>query len=197
MTNIPSNQMNPSGVESYEVGEVRRDWPHSQRVVLLEDYEALNVCLEECGHELREAQAEIARLRKGAHETPAEVPYLDSVRLEWLFRHISGAEWRRLGVTTSAGMNRTLLNDAMVIAESAVKTPAHPDPTGKTREPPHCPTCGCVTWTEQPAVVGRRFEAPLPPEPGTDSSGTRSCKHPNTGVGTGLRERCPDCGELV
>jgi hypothetical protein len=22
-------------------------------------------------------------------------------------------------------------------------TPVHPDPTGTTREPPHCPTCGC------------------------------------------------------
>lgn len=21
--------------------------------------------------------------------------------------------------------------------------PCHPDPTGKTREPPHCPTCDC------------------------------------------------------
>lgn len=21
--------------------------------------------------------------------------------------------------------------------------PVHPDPTGKTREPPHCPTCDC------------------------------------------------------
>lgn len=54
-----------------------------------------------------------------ARETTAEVPYLDSVRLEWIFRHISGAEWRRLGIITSAGMNRTLLNDAMVAAESA------------------------------------------------------------------------------
>jgi len=24
-------------------------------------------------------------------------------------------------------------------------TPVHPDPTGKTREPPHCPTCDCQT----------------------------------------------------
>jgi hypothetical protein len=59
-------------------------------------------------------------------KAPQEVPYLDSVRLEWLFRHISGAEWRRLGITTSAGMNRTLLNDAMVIAESAQKSTVRP-----------------------------------------------------------------------
>jgi len=24
-------------------------------------------------------------------------------------------------------------------------SPIHPDPTGKTREPPHCPTCDCQT----------------------------------------------------
>lgn len=22
--------------------------------------------------------------------------------------------------------------------------PVHPDPTGKTREPPHCPSCSCA-----------------------------------------------------
>ena len=37
----------------------------------------------------------------------------------------------------------------------------------KECEPPHCPTCSCVTWTEQPAAAGRVFEAPLPPEPGS------------------------------
>lgn len=57
-------------------------------------------------------------------ETRAEgVPYLDSVRLEWLFRHISGKEWRRLGIVTSAGMNRTLLNDAMATTEEPATLP--------------------------------------------------------------------------
>jgi hypothetical protein len=33
------------------------------------------------------------------------------------------------------------------------ETLCHPDPTGKTREPPHCPTCSCATDGELPAVI--------------------------------------------
>ena len=34
-------------------------------------------------------------------------------------------------------------------ALAKVAYPVHPDPTGKTREPPHCPTCDCGS-TEHP-----------------------------------------------
>jgi hypothetical protein len=44
-------------------------------------------------------------------EPPAEHP--DTIRLEWLLKNISGAEWRRLKITYGDGMNRTALNDAM------------------------------------------------------------------------------------
>lgn len=50
------------------------------------------------------------------HETTAIHP--DTMRLEWLFRHVSGAEWRRLGAVYSAGMNRTVLNDVMHAEET-------------------------------------------------------------------------------
>jgi acyl-CoA thioesterase FadM len=46
--------------------------------------------------------------------------YMETVRLEWLFQHISGAEWRRLGIVYSGGMNRSYLNDAIEAAQ--VKT---------------------------------------------------------------------------
>lgn len=36
-----------TGVESFGVGEVRSTWPQNQRLVLLEDYEALDACLRE------------------------------------------------------------------------------------------------------------------------------------------------------
>lgn len=39
------------------------------------------------------------------------------------------------------------LSDAQVVYEAAEALkrfyPVHPDQTGKTREPPHCPTCDC------------------------------------------------------
>lgn len=55
---------------------------------------------------------------RGVHETTA--PHPDTVRLEWLLQHVSGKEWRRLGVLYGDGPNRTLLNDAM--AASQVKS---------------------------------------------------------------------------
>lgn len=74
--------------------------------------------------------AEIERLR--AHETPDQHP--DTVRLEWLLRNVSGAEWRRLGVLYGDGPNRTLLNDAM--AASQLKTEcARCDGTGQVPSP--------------------------------------------------------------
>jgi hypothetical protein len=39
-----------------------------------------------------------------------------------------------------------ILNEAPVegsVHGSPAERPAHPDPTGTTREPPHCPTCAC------------------------------------------------------
>lgn len=41
----------------------------------------------------------------------------DTIRVEWLLRYVSGAEWRRLGAVYSAGMNRTAPNDLMAPKE--------------------------------------------------------------------------------
>jgi hypothetical protein len=71
--------------------------------------------------------------------------------------------WRRVGLTRRyeevliperqrdghLSISNTNLLRALVaafnamLARRSVKTAVHPDPTGTTREPPHCPTCEC------------------------------------------------------
>jgi hypothetical protein len=57
----------------------------------------------------------VARWQRRAVETSETHP--DTIRVEWLLRYVSGAEWRRLGAVYSAGMNRTALNDLMAPKE--------------------------------------------------------------------------------
>ena len=60
---------------------------------------------------------------------------------------IVGAACASAGATGSNDSRRLREKVYTEICEalgSTVETGAvHPDPTGKTREPPHCPTCGC------------------------------------------------------
>ena len=79
-------------------------------------------------------------------ETTA-VPYLDSARLEWLFRNISGAEWRRLGIEYSGGMNRSYLNDAMAPVAPCIVC------DGKPPIDVPCTGCGEQTFI-QPRDIG-------------------------------------------
>lgn len=51
-----------TGVESFAVGEVRSDWPHDVRLVLLSDYEVLDSCLRETSERVKTQMAANVRL---------------------------------------------------------------------------------------------------------------------------------------
>jgi hypothetical protein len=57
---------------------------------------------------------------------------------------------------------------------SPAERPAHPDPTGTTREPPHCPTCACgAPYTYQ--WPWQRGDAPAAETRDDDASLRREC----------------------
>jgi hypothetical protein len=67
-------------------------------------------------HAVRQAEKALA----GAADQPA-APHPDSARLDWLMDHVSGAEFRRLGIIYTNGMTREHIDRA---ASQTVAAPA-------------------------------------------------------------------------
>ena len=57
-------------------------------------------------------QQEDRFLRRAVLASSKVVPHPDAERLDWLMHNISGAELRRLGIVTSAGCTRELIDAA-------------------------------------------------------------------------------------
>lgn len=52
-------------------------------------------------------------------------------------------ELERAGWTLSLGAIYAVLDALDFHTRATTAASVHADPTGKTREPPHCPTCAC------------------------------------------------------
>lgn len=61
---------------------------------------------------------------------------VDALEAEGSPLSLRAARYIRIKRQTEAGLESQLRSMCQ-------KSLAHPDPTGKTREPPHCPTCDC------------------------------------------------------
>lgn len=69
----------------------------------------------------------------------------DSDRLNWIFRNVSGAEWRRLGIIYSAGMTRTDLDRAIALTYVAICAGGSGGPCTQ----PDCEQC----WPDEPSAL--------------------------------------------
>lgn len=92
-----------------------RDMSIAQRYAGFLQREAVNASTPVKGEAIRQAANKLLEIDQENHRLRA-----DSDRLEWLLRNVSGQEFRRLGITYSAGCGRADIDSAMCEQDASI-----------------------------------------------------------------------------